>query len=109
MTTTALGARRSALGVPALGLRQKVAAVIILVAVLTLYACAPAANSTRTARSTLVVGIDVSQSFQNNYQSSIDFAANYIYARVHGLGGLKKPTAVFVGSIGGAHPQETKS
>src|SRR5947207_3785314 len=60
-------------------------------------------------RSTLVIGIDVSGSFGKNYESSLDFVANYIYAHLHGLGGLKQPTAVFVGSIGGDRPQETKS
>ena len=52
----------------------------------------------------LVIGIDVSGSFQRNHESSIDFAANYIYARLNGLGSLKKPTALFVGSIGGERP-----
>jgi len=66
-------------------------------------------GSTSIPRSTLVIGIDVSGSFGKNYESSIDFTANYIYAHIHGLGGLKQPTAVFVGSIGGEHPQETKS
>jgi hypothetical protein len=66
-------------------------------------------GSTSIPRNTLVIGIDVSGSFGKNYQSSIDFTANYIYAHLHGLGGLKQPTAVFVGSIGGEHPQETKS
>lgn len=71
---------------------------------------APAGGGSKTvARSTLVIGIDVSGSFGKNYESSIDFTANYIYAHIHGLGGLKQPTAVFVGSIGGEHPQETKS
>ena len=66
---------------------------------------------TRTARSTLVIGIDVSGSFRRGgrYDSSIDFAANYLYGHLHGLGGLKQPTAVFVGSIGGEKPGETKS
>lgn len=95
---TKTGSRLSALGA-----RQVLAATILLAA------CAPAANSTRVARSTLVVGIDVSGSFQSNYESSVDFAANYLYARLHGLGGLKQPTAVFVGSIGGEQAQETKS
>lgn len=66
-------------------------------------------GSTSIPRSTLVIGIDVSGSFGKNYESSVDFTANYIYAHIHGLGGLKQPTAVFVGSIGGEHPQETKS
>jgi hypothetical protein len=65
----------------------------------------------RVARSTLVIGIDVSGSFRSRgrYESSIDFASQYLYAHLHGLGGLKQPTAVFVGSFGGERPQETKS
>jgi hypothetical protein len=69
------------------------------------------AGETRIARSTLIIGVDVSGSFQRDgrYDSSIDFIANYLYAHLHGLGGLKQPTAVFVGSIGGEKPFETKS
>jgi len=90
--------------------RLSAAAVIAIAAVILLAACASnAGGPPRVARSTLVVGIDVSGSFQRNYENSIDFAANYLYARLHGLGGLKQPTAVFVGSIGGERPQETKS
>ena len=79
---------------------------------LTLAGCgAAAASDGRVARSTLVIGIDVSGSFESRgrYESSIDFAANYLYAHIHGLGGLKQPTAVFVGSVGGEKPGETKS
>ena len=77
-------------------------------------ACAPGSSAeggSRVARSTLVIGIDVSGSFKSRgrYESSIDFTANYLYAHLHGLGGLKQPTAVFVGSFGGERPQETKS
>ncbi|HEY3112772.1 MAG TPA: hypothetical protein VGJ62_03745 [Gemmatimonadaceae bacterium] len=74
-------------------------------------ACAPSADGARVARSTLVIGIDVSGSFEGRgrYESAIDFAANYLYAHIHGLGGLKQPTAVFVGSFGGEKPGETKS
>jgi hypothetical protein len=74
-------------------------------------ACSPAGDKTRVARSTLVIGIDVSGSFQSKgrYESSIDFTANYLYAHLHGLGGLKQPTAVFVGSVGGEKPGETKA
>lgn len=89
--------------------RLGLAALIVLAAAIALAACAPNASQTRVARSTLVVGIDVSGSFQANYENSIDFASNYLYARLHGLGGLRQPTAVFVGSIGGERPQETKS
>ena len=85
--------------------------VVAAVALAGFSACVPAADSTRVARSTLVIGIDVSGSFQKGgrYESSIDFAANYLYGHLHGLGGLKQPTAVFVGSIGGAQVDETKS
>ena len=73
--------------------------------------CSPAAGSGRVAKSTLVLGIDVSGSFggKSRYESSIDFAANYLYAHIHGVGGLNQPTAVFVGSFGGEKPGETKS
>ena len=82
---------------------------VVLAIYMLLAACTGGPSPHRTARSTLVIGLDVSGSFQRNHQSSIDFAANYIYARLNGLGGLKKPTALFVGSIGGERPQETKS
>jgi len=80
-------------------------------ALVALVACAPPADDKRVARSTLVIGIDVSASFLKGgrYESSIDFAANYLYAHLHGLGTLKQPTSVFVGSIGGAAAEETKS
>jgi hypothetical protein len=75
--------------------------------------CAPSADGAgpRVARSTLVIGIDVSGSFKSRdrYDNAIDFAANYLYAHIHGLGGLKQPTNVFVGSFGGEKPGETKS
>ena len=91
--------------------RLTVATLILVVAAALLMACAAAPEKTeqRTARSTLVIGIDVSGSFRKSHESSIEFMANYIYAHLRGLGGLKKPTAVFVGAIGGERPQETKS
>lgn len=88
---------------------SKLLAVLALTIYALLTACAPGAGKQRVARSTMVIGIDVSGSFQKHHASSIDFAANYIYAHLNGLGGLKVPTAVFVGSIGGERPQETKS
>ncbi|HJQ12553.1 MAG TPA: hypothetical protein VJ840_16085 [Gemmatimonadaceae bacterium] len=79
---------------------------------LAMFGCSSAESSTpRVARSTLVLAIDVSGSFRgkHGYESAVDFAANYLYAHLHGLGGLKEPTAVFVGSFGGEKPGETKS
>ena len=91
---------------------RRIAATPIIL--LGLAACSPAPNSeqaARQARSTLVIGIDVSESFrkEGRYDSSIEFAANYLYGHLHGLGGLKQPTAVFVGAVGGEKAGETKS
>lgn len=94
------------------GRRIGIAALIVVgtAAALLLHGCAPGPErAQRAARSTLVIGIDVSGSFRSSHQSSIDFAANYIYAHIRGLGGLRQPTAMFVGAIGGERPQETKS
>ena len=90
---------------------------VVVATVAATAACSPGApqeggsKESRVARSTLVIGIDVSGSFRSKgrYESSIDFTANYLYAHLHGLGGLKQPTAVFVGSFGGERPKETKS
>ena len=68
------------------------------------------AAETRPAASTLVVGIDVSGSFRDArlYDDAVEFAARYLYAHLNALGGLRAPTALFVGSIGGARPGEPK-
>ncbi len=81
----------------------------IVVAAVT--ACAPIEDETRRPRSTLVIGIDVSGSFEStgNFNDAIEFASNYLYGHIHGLGELSTPSAVFVGSVGGEHPGETKS
>jgi hypothetical protein len=65
----------------------------------------------RVSRNTLVIGVDVSGSFKRDgrYDSAVSFMAYYLYAHLRGLGGLKQPTAVFVGSIGGERPFETKA
>jgi hypothetical protein len=83
---------------------------IPLMAACVLVSCVPA-EGTRQPRSTLVIGIDVSGSFRatGNYDDAIDFAAHYLYGHLSGLGELKVPSAVFVGSIGGVRVGEPKS
>lgn len=85
-----------------------VTASVTLAAVLT--SCFPA-DGARQARSTLVIGIDVSGSFRarGGYDDAIDFAAHYLYGHLNGLGELRVPSAVFVGSVGGARVGEPKS
>ena len=79
-------------------------------ALIALVACKPPANAP-PPRSTLVVGIDISGSFRDTpfYKEALDFAGLYIYAHVHGLGGLRPATDVFIGSLGGERVGEPKS
>ncbi len=72
-------------------------------------ACTLPGERTATPRSTIVVGIDVSGSFKQHYEDAIDFAAHYLYGHLNGLGNLRVPSAVFVGSVGGDKPGEAKS
>lgn len=83
---------------------------ISLFLALGLAACAQPENAPPPP-STLVVGLDVSGSFRQSghFDEAIDFAALYIYGRLHGLGGLRPATAIFVGSLGGERPGEPKS
>ncbi len=73
-------------------------------------ACMPA-DVDQEPRLTLFIGIDVSGSFQNtgHYEDALRFAAHYIYGHLQGLGELEEPAVLFVGSIGGERPGETKS
>lgn len=59
----------------------------------------------------LFIGMDISGSFKNHkyFEDSIKFAAHYLYAHLHGIGGLKVPQALFVGPIGGAKVDEAKT
>ncbi len=84
---------------------------VLAIAAIAGLACTPTGETTRQARSTLVIGIDVSGSFRatGHYEDAIDFASHYLYGHLNGMGNLKVPSAVFVGSVGGARPGEPKS
>jgi len=73
--------------------------------------CTQGDQETRQAASTLVIGIDVSGSFRDSklYDDAVDFASQYIVAHLQGAGGLKTPTAPFVGSVGGSRAGEPKA
>ena len=64
--------------------------------------CTPPENGP-PPKSTLVVGLDVSGSFRKSghFDDAIDFAALYIYAHMKGYHGLRRPTDVFIGTMGG--------
>jgi hypothetical protein len=85
--------------------RSLAAAVLVMMG----SACAPP-QSAAPAKNVMVLGIDVSGSFRaRHYDDAIDFAAYYIYGHMKGLGGLRQPSAVFVGSVGGDLAEEVKS
>ena len=92
--------------------RARLAGLVTLVA---FAACAPAEGnegegSRLNPRSTIVIGLDVSGSFRQSghFDDAIDFAAHYLYAHMNGLGGLRVPTNVFVGTLGGIKTGEAK-
>ncbi|MCI0371720.1 MAG: hypothetical protein L0214_10135 [candidate division NC10 bacterium] len=62
-------------------------------------------------RLSLFVGVDVSGSFARtpHFKDSLRFLSYYLYGHLHGIGGLEKPRALFVGSIGGDTPNEPKA
>ena len=60
---------------------------------------------------TLFIGVDASGSFKNSgyYDNAVLFLAHYIYGHLHALGGLDKPQAMFIASVGGRDLREPKS
>lgn len=84
--------------------------VVVMTAAGLVLGCQPAENR-RTVPATLVVGLDVSGSFRASphFEDAVALAAWYIYGHVNGLGGLRRSTAVFVGSLGGEQAGQPKS
>jgi hypothetical protein len=72
--------------------------------------CAPPKN-VPPPKSTLVIGMDVSGSFRKggHFDDAIDFAALYIYAHMKGYQDLRRPTDIFIGTMGGQRPGEAKT
>ncbi len=72
--------------------------------------CTPPENAP-PARSTLVIGLDVSGSFRNSghFEDALEFASLYIYAHMKGYQDLRRPTEVFVGTMGGQRAGEAKT
>jgi hypothetical protein len=62
-------------------------------------------------RLTLFIGVDVSGSFTTtpHFKDALSFLSYYIYGHLNGVGGLQRPRALFVGSVGGEAPNEPKA
>ena len=73
--------------------------------------CSQEAAQPYKPHNTLFIGVDASGSFKNSgyYDNALSFLAHYIYGHLHHLGGLEKPQALFVASVGGKNLQEPKS
>ncbi len=79
--------------------------------VLTSAACTQVEDALEEPRSVLIVGVDVSGSFRNSepYSDALQYLAHYLYGHLNGLGELEPPTHLFVGSVGGDTPGQTKA
>jgi hypothetical protein len=73
--------------------------------------CSQEAAHPYKPHNTLFIGVDASGSFKNSgyYDNALSFLAHYIYGHLHHLGGLEKPQALFVASVGGKDLREPKS
>jgi hypothetical protein len=62
-------------------------------------------------RLSMFIGVDISGSFIKGpyFDDSMDFLAHYLYAHLNNLGDLEIPSALFIGSIGGAKINEPKT
>jgi hypothetical protein len=76
-----------------------------------LAACTQEPAQSYKAHNTLFIGVDASGSFKNSgyYDNALLFLAHYIYGHLHALGGLDKPQAMFIASVGGKDLHEPKS
>jgi len=68
-------------------------------------------ESSSKGRLVMFIGVDISGSFMKskNFKDSLRFLSHYIYGHLHGQGGLEKPNSLFIGSIGGAKANESKT
>jgi hypothetical protein len=84
---------------------------VLLLTALVLGSGCTAAQQEDEARLSLFVGVDVSGSFTQtpHFKDSLRFLSYYLYGHLKGIGGLEKPRALFVGSIGGDTPNEPQA
>ena len=68
-------------------------------------------DTQRAGNSVLFVGVDISGSFKKSghFDDSLRFMSHYLYTHLNGLGDTRIPGDLFVGSIGGAKPNEPKT
>jgi hypothetical protein len=94
-----------------LGTVYILAAMVASALLVTVAGCEVQSGEERKPRTTLFVGVDASGSFKNSgvYDNALTFLAHYLYGHLNELGGLDKPQALFVGSVGGKTRGEPKT
>lgn len=82
----------------------------LFISVLLFHFSSPALAN-KPGRLVMFVGVDISGSFLRSkyFSNSLDFLAHYLYAHLQGYSGFEVPHSLFVGSIGGARPDEPKT
>jgi hypothetical protein len=82
-----------------------------LIVILILFTGCNLTTENSKPRLSLFIGVDISGSFKSTkyFNDSLDFLAHYLYAHLHGLGGLEVPNVLYVSSIGGAKANEPKT
>lgn len=71
--------------------------------------CNHKTESDDKGRLVMFIGVDISGSFRRLRADALNFTSHYMYSHLHGCGGLKRLRSLFVGSIGGARPNELKT
>lgn len=92
-------------------MKRSLAIIVLLFGVAVLAGCDVAGSAEETPRQSLFIGVDISGSFIDggNFNDSLEFLAYYIYGHLNGVGGMERPNAMFVSSIGGATAGEPKT
>lgn len=67
------------------------------------------ASSKSSGKLVMFVGVDVSGSFKRQKADALRFLSRYLYTHLHGCGEADQLKSLFVGSIGGAKPNEPKT
>ena len=84
---------------------------LICIISLAIFGCKFEKKGSKTQRSTIFIGIDVSGSFTRtkSFKDGIGFLAHYLHGHLNGFGGLSKPTDLYVGGIGGDQKEEPQA
>ena len=92
-------------------MKKNITIIILIASAFFLSSCFGSKDKVKNPRLVMFIGVDVSGSFLKgpHFENSMNFIATYIYSHLKGYGDLDIPKALFVGSIGGAKANESKT